>query len=356
MNRLVIAICLFLALGLTTLLVLSACGDDPPTSSGPPIDYSFYYCEVESTPKLCTLYPATGHVDSVTIPWVARHGISVSADGRRLYLATAHTIVVVDAETLSMITELPYQSDDWVGVSPDDRLLAIAYGGLHVLSTDDYSVVFQDTIPVLHCEFSSDSRTLYCARKGTDSVYQVDLTDPAYPVTLTSTGYGWVHFVIPTPDESKLLLYKNVGSGTFAFEVYEKALDSIIFRDLFRPGYGTLAMTPDGRYAFYTSPGSILMGAYPLLGFKVFDIRANAIDTVIEDPDFFGNREYPYWLAPPTTLAVTPDSRWLGSVGGGAARFVAYSYDILKKKPVTRLVPPGGALPFYSNISAQKVR
>jgi hypothetical protein len=299
-------------------------------------------------------------LDTAPIPWSAEHGIAVSADGERLYLGGSSKIAVIERETRSLITELPYRSEDCVGISPDNRMVAVAAGGLHLLSTDDYHVMFEDTEPVLHCEFSSDSRTLYCARKGTDLVYQVDLTDPAYPVTLTSTGNGWVYFVIPTPDESKLLLYKNMGSGVFAFEVFEKASDSIIFRDIFTPGYGTLAMTPDGRYAFYTSPGSIFMESPPLLGFKVFDIRANAIDTVIEDPDFFreiSDDGQGFWMAPPALLAVSPDSRWLGIIGGvQTVYFAAYLYNIQNKGLFFRVVPGDGPISCFANTATQNAR
>jgi hypothetical protein len=327
-----------------------ACGGKKPTEPKPIKDYPIYFSELTGTHKLFTLYPATGQIDSVPMLWGAREGISVSADGQRLYLADRNEIRVIDSEDKSLVTTLPYQPDDWIGISPDNQYIAIANGGLHVLRAVDYQPVFEDTIPVIHCEFSSNSKTLYCACKGTDLVYTVDLADSTYPVTLKEGAGGLVRYVVPTVDEAKLLLYVSYGTWISGFEVYDVARDSIIFRDVLVPGYGHLAKTPDDKYAFYTSPGRTATDPPPSLAFKVFDIQANAVDTTVEEPAFFSDST---WYAPPNLLAVTADSRRLAIIGGQMALSAVYLYDIKQRRLVLRKTPTPVSYPIYGNIASQ---
>jgi hypothetical protein len=326
-----------------------ACDDDGPTQPKPATDYPFYFLDPEGTPQLFKLYPIAQRIDSAVIPFNAREGITVSADGRRLYLADRNQISVINAEDYSLITQLPYQPDDPVGVSPDNQLIAIANGGLHLLRSQDYSPVFGDTVPVIHCEFSADSKTLYCAQKGTQNVYRVDLSSQPYQVSSIRVTDGLVYYVIPTADESKLLLYNQFGTFQFAFQVYNLIEDSIVFTYFMSPGYGQIAVTPDDKYAFFTSPGRSGTDppGPPILG--VFDIQANTIDTVIEDLSFFSDST---WAAWPNKLAVTPEDRFLGILGGSLGLRVIYLYDIKKRSLVFREAW-GGSNHVFNNISAQ---
>jgi len=338
------------AIGLS--LFLDGCECDKPVEPKPLTDYPVYFCDPEGTPELFVYHPLTQQVDSIEIPWRPREGITVSADGKRLYLAQRACLVVVDTDSLNLIAELPYRPDDPVGVSPDNQLVAMANNGLHILNAEDHSVVFQDTTPVIHCVFSADSKTLYCAGKGSNFVYKVDLSDATYPVSRKEFGDGMITYIVPSPDECKWFLYWSLGTWTSAFEVYDVLNDSIIFREGLTPGYGQIAISPDGKYAFYTNPGRSATDPPAPPAFTVFDIESNAIDTVVSDIDFFSDST---WVAHPNWLAVTPDSRWLAILGGSLALRVLYLYDIQKGQLVHR-EDWGGSGHVFSNVSVQNAK
>ncbi len=319
------------------LLVITGLGfcflacDKKPTEPVPVTDYPVYINDVNRS-KIFTYYPNSHKLDSVELPWRATEGITVSADSKRLYLASRNKITVIDSKSFDLILELPYSPDDWVGVSPDNKLAAVTNGGLHLLSTSDYSVVFQDTIPVIHSEFSSDSKTLYCARKGTNSVYKVDLADSTYPVTLNDAAGGLIYYVIPSIDETKLFFYVYYGMWTYGFEVYDVQLDSIIFRDVLVPGAGQIAITPDGRYAIYSNAGISATDPPPPGTFTIFDIQANEIHTQVSIIDYV---QPPCYFCSPLSIAVTPDGRWLVALGGTQlAQFILYQYNLQNEKLV----------------------
>jgi hypothetical protein len=249
----VVALCSLVWLG------WSGCDKRPTRPEPPPRDYPVYIGDLAG-PRLFTYYPRTRRVDSATIPWEANWGITASADGGRLYLATDSNVVVIDPDTRAVLTELPYQRSRSVVVSPDNHLVAITGNDLFVLRTSDYSVLFSDTDMTEYGHFSSDSRTFYCAAGWSTStpgfVYKVDIANGQFPVERLPIADGGVVHVVPSLDETKLFLYLNIpGLWHWAFEVYDVAADSIIFRDILIPGGGEIAMTHDGRYVFYTNPG-----------------------------------------------------------------------------------------------------
>ena len=314
-------------------LCLTGCEDKGTNSPKPePVkDYPVYIGDINRS-TLFTYYPVSRRMDTAMLPASAQRGITLSADGKRLYLAARTYVSVVDVATNTVITTLPYSSGDWVSVSPDNRLLAVPSSGLHLLDAATYEVVFEDTIPVLHCEFSRDSKRLYCAEGGTDRVYEVDLTDSAFTVTSTDVGNGTVYYVVPTPDEAKLLLYRRLGTWVYSFEVYDVAQDSIIFSEAFAPGGGRVAVTPDGKYGIYTYPGVTGTDPPPPGTFTVFDIATNEIHakvSIFDYVDSFGA------AVPPIHPAFTPDGRWLVLSGGSQMLQQAlFLYDLQDEKLV----------------------
>ena len=118
---------------------------------------------------------------------------------------------------------------------------------------------------------------------------------------------------------------------------------------LISPGAGQMVMSPDGRLAFYTSPGTSDL-VPPFRGFKVFDVEANQISRTIVDPVIFGGD-----AAAPKYLAVSPDSHWLGIVGSTPLIPMSlFVYDIRKDELVKRIVPAGPQPPFFTNITVRK--
>ncbi|MEW5796381.1 MAG: hypothetical protein AB1772_08455 [Candidatus Zixiibacteriota bacterium] len=304
-----------------------------PTKPEQPKEYPVYVGDLAG-PRLFTYYPSTRRVDSATIPWEANWGITASADGKCLYLATDSNVVVIDPSTRSVLAELPYQRSRSVVVSPDNQLVAITGNDLFILSTVDYSVLFSDTDMTEYGRFSSDSKTFYCAAGWSTStrgfVYKVDLAHGQFPVARLPMADGGVVHVVPSLDEANLFLYLDLSPlWTWAFEVYNVATDSIIFRDIMVPGAGEIAMTSGGKYVFYTNPG-VHSGEPPPPGtFTVFDVAKNQIHNTVSAYDYVP----PTWCGcPPYTMAVTPDDRWLVLLGGGGlGQFVVYLYDIRKE-------------------------
>ena len=320
-------------LGLGGLVWLwTACCEDKPTEPKPAKDYPVYIGDLAG-PRLFTYYPGTRRVDSVAIPWEANRGITASADGKRLYLATDSNVVVIDPETRAVITELPYPRSWSVVVSPDNRLVAITGNDLFVLRTSDYSVLFSDTDMTEHGRFSSDSKTFYCAagwNYTSGFLYKVDFCGDHFPVERRRISPGGLIHIVPSIDETKLFLYVTYHTWTYGFEVYDVAADSIIFRDILVPGAGEIAMTSDGKYVFYTNPGVSATDPPPPGTFTVFDVERSEIKDTVSVYDYAPPTAC---LCAPFTMAVTPDDRWLVLLGGaGLAQFTLYLYDLRKEE------------------------
>jgi DNA-binding beta-propeller fold protein YncE len=338
-------------------IIISAC-DDKPTKPVPLVDYPVYFSNPELTPKLFIYHPVTRQVDSTIIPWRAREGVTVSADGKRLYLGQRTSVVVVDTDSLSLIAELPYEPDRPVAVSPDNKYIAITGDDLYILRTTDYSMVFSDTDVTQNGYFSYDSKSFYCAAGWSPGnlahVYKVDLSDSLFPVTRRLFADGGVTYIVPSIDESKWFLYLHFATFGSVFEVYDVLRDSIIFRETLVPGYGRIAITPDGKYVFYTNAcrdGATILPSE--LAFTIFDVEANRVERVVADDDFFSGNT---WFAPPYDLAVTPDGRWLAMMGGCSIGLgVLYLYDIPKGQLVHR-EDFGGNRFVFTNVSAQNAR
>lgn len=343
-----------LAVALLSLLCVASSCDNDPTGPGITKEAPFYYMDIaKQPPRLYTLNPPSGRIDSTDVAWMAREGITVSATGDRLYLADRNQITVIDTDSLQLLATLTYEPDNPVSVSPDGSLIAISsITGLTVLRTEDYGVEFTDTVAVGNCEFSADSRSLYCGCAKTEGVYHVDLADSVRAGECLNVGEGATQIVFATPDQSKLLLYKILGTSLWSFEVYDILADSIVFRDVISPGAGRMVLSPDGKMAFYTSPGTGDV-VTALMGFKVFDVENNRLARTLVDPDYFSDTGY---SAPPKFLSVSPDSRWLGVIGSTRIPLAAFVYDIAEDKMVERKGPVPPMLPFLTNISAQKRR
>lgn len=348
---------LFVAIVSCFLLGLSC---DKSVEPVEPTDYPFYISATNPN-QIFTFHPQTKKLDSIPVAWNA--AITVSADGKLLYVALGTSVLVVDADSFSEIQELFYSHIGPVIVSPDNQYLALTGLELHILRTSDFSLAFRDTTQLIYSRgsFSSDSKNFYCASTvSQDSnyvVFKTDLSDSLIPVTRKGFLDGSVVEVIPSVDETKWFLYLRVGLWTSAFEVYDLIQDSIIFRDILVPGVGSMATTPNGKYVFYTSPGRSATDPPPDYSFKIFDVATNKISAVISDTNFFCiSTTYGMECVAPKLLAVSPDSRWLGILGGASFMLpVFYLYDVHGGELVYRQA----AMPLdhrFKNISVQRIK
>ncbi|HWR82690.1 MAG TPA: hypothetical protein VN285_05255 [Candidatus Deferrimicrobium sp.] len=322
------------------ILWLTTCDDDGPTKPVPVKDYPVYFsAPLASPPILFAFHPVAQRIDSAGIPWKPLFGVTVSADGKRLYIPQPTSVVVVDTDSLALIAELPYRPKWPVAVSPDNNLVAITGDDLYILRTSDYSLVYSDTDITENGHFSANSKAFYCAAcwspECAGMAYRLDMSDTPFVASRQAFSDGGVVHVIPSSDEAKWFLYlTSLVSWGSVFEVYDVKADSIIFQDLLYPGFGDMVLAPNEQHVFYTNPGNGLMipGG---IGFEltVFDVVANEIDTVIADTAFFSDSN---WVAPPNLLAVTPDSRWLTILGGSLGLYVLYLFDIPNQRLVFR--------------------
>jgi hypothetical protein len=349
----------FMSCPLVFSLLVVSCHDKGVEPNGVPIDYRVYFSsETTGSPKLFAFHTTTLAIDSTSIPFGSLGGVTVSANGDRLYINDGIKVHVLDASTLEVITELPYPSLSPVAVSPDDRLVAITGNDLTIFRTSDYSVVFSDTDITRQGMFSSDSRVFFCPA-GESSlaprvVYSVDLAHRPYRVNHKAFSDGSVAEVVPSHDNAKWFMYLRIGTLVSAFEVYDVRADSVIFRTALRPGSGRLVLTPDNRYVFYTNPGGGLIGPPPPSGFSVYDVRANTAREIIDTSFFDGvYGDSVAWWSPPTYLAVTPDGRWLVMMSGMMTAQAVYLWDISAERPVYRWM--GYTRQFY-NLSVRLTR
>ena len=114
--------------------------------------------------------------------------------------------------------------------------------------------------------------------------------------------------VFPTPDESKLILYAR-----YHFMVHDIAGDSLLYHYAFGPGAGYLAITPNGRYAFFTNPSTPIEEQGATYD-TVFDIEANNVVGNMETDQFLDTLVRLYFGVGP--MVVTPDNRWLVAHNG----------------------------------------
>lgn len=321
---------LFMAGTLVLLLIavlLLGCGDDDnPTgpSDGELKDYVFYFTgydgnDAGSEPTYYRYYSAQQKVDTVgSLGDRFGYGLrAVSADGERLYFSHEGSIHVVDSSTFETITVLGYSGD--VVVSPDNQLIAVIGYDIWILSVPDYSVVFHDTADARTrgSAFSTNSQRFYCG-SGTSgpSVYVVDLEAEEPQLEESPLPYPELQLqkIIPSVDETKWFLYRRIRHDVFAFEAYDVGMDSLVFSLVFGPGYGDMAMTPDGRYVFFTSPGELNSDIPGNPSIYVFDAAANALAQGIPPVNVFF----------PGQLAISPDGSRLVAAAAhsnGSGRF-----------------------------------
>ena len=227
--------------------------DDNPTKPKPPSgpkDYPVYfYNEWDSI--LFAFHPTTRELDSLVIDFPDHdRGVTVSADGRLLYFSQDEAVSVVTTDSLHLVEELPYGGP--AAISPDDGLLAIMGQDFYILRTTDWSVVFSDTARLHYGVFSSDSRIFYVGRVDDGEFFNcitwlrpLDLN----PLLGCYAVPGIPLKILPMSHDSRLLAYL-----LHRFVVYDTLLDSILFEADIWPGQGSLAMTPDGQFAFFSNP------------------------------------------------------------------------------------------------------
>ncbi len=281
------------------------CSSDPPNKPVVEQEHPFYF--VSDDNAYYRFHPLSEQVDTVTLPYKVMQNITVSADGKRLYIPNSNSTVVVSKDSFQFITELPYPTRGGVAVSPDGKLVAIQGTDLKILSTSDYSVVYSDTVGASKGIFSANSKSFYGLGGGV--VFRLD------PYTgVKSFKESFAPYVIwtavPSNDESKLMLSENAFICTGHFLVYDVVKDSMIFDYPVSPGPNRIVVAPDGRYAFVTIPAQMQQDCYPPPSlFLMYDIGNNVIHKEVSIEGLFGDSVCRYCIV--DAMAISPDSKTL---------------------------------------------
>ena len=308
----------------TTVGLVSAVGvfvincDDKPTRPKPPEEpkeYSFYFLDAFSAQ--CFEYsPTAGIVDSFLTPFTGSYEIqyaTLSADGVTMYVTTQSALYSLDVSTLD--TARIFDTDRRVIASPDGRYLILLEYPLQVLSTQDYSLVFTDTLGVFDGTFSADGQTFYgCGHSGSGFVYELSMGGSFV------TSASWLTYRVPTtlgvsPDGAKWYLYSidTQHQCTYSFDVYDTLADSIIFSVPVVPGLGSLAVSPEGRFVYFTNPGYGMMPnpdcPEPPNEITVFDASKNQLYLKISTAATYGDLGFQYLNI--GSLESTPDGKWI---------------------------------------------
>ena len=290
-----------------------------PSNPSPKVsgEYVVYFCNTTGNRMLYSYNPYSQVMDSVALNYQLTgyeyfRGVTVSPDGSLLYMPiqSRSLVVVFDIGSLNVVTELPYKTGSPVAISPDGSRMAIFGKDLWILDTDDYSVVFHDTADIYKGVFSANSQRLYAVALGfmppeAQMLYVLDMSGAEASAETRILSAGPLHSVVPTQDESKLLLYAYFGR----FVIYDPARDSILFEHFMLGGPGQIVLDADERSAFYGSPGTVLPPDPGSSAFAVIDVTANGLDEVI-DTRFVIDAQTPEWFEV-GSMVVTPDGRYL---------------------------------------------
>ena len=294
-----------------------------PLEPRPVKDYPVYFIDfIHNDGNWYFAYhPTTNQLDSFWLPYASAPVIS--ADGKKMYVSDRdHTMIaVVDLDSHVVIEQLPYKTA--IAVSPDNQLIAVQEEGIHILKTSDYSEVFRDT-SLGGGVFSSNSQRFYGLPMD-GGILRIDLSDSLFSATRFQLPFGAIRDIEPSKDETKLFLYLHRYGFNHYFAVYDIASDSLIFTEYLWPGFGELEVTPDGRYVFYTNPGTMQGPTPGPPWITVYDVWQNQAFKQISTA---GILDEPYQYGMPLgEICITPDGRWLVALPAKSFPFV-FTVDI----------------------------
>lgn len=328
---------LLFMIGLVYLMVLLGCNEAPfePKDDEPVVkDYKVWYWNAGNRYALYNYNTISGTIDSVVIPWQVSGDITVSHDGRLVYVPSGSLIGVFGTDSLQPVLELPYSAGHGVIVSPKGNYIAIPGDSSVILRTSDYEVVFSVPFRLGFGKFTGSGAAVWATDYGGTfgDICSIVKGDTGWSVQFYRfEGIGRPYEVIPTPDESRLLLCGNKRRGLSYFAVYDVALDSVIFSDHFSPGLARLVMSPDGRKAYYGNPGAQvgISPDPPTSEITEFDIEANQITRRI-DTRHFVDSITPDFM-PIGSVIISPDSRWLVALKGPSGTSLI-KYDLVEDR------------------------
>ncbi len=312
--RILSAVCALLCVGGS--LLLTRCADkstDPPPDS--PKDYVVYGYNFHSTKNLVGYHVQSGVLDTLPLSIRAK-GMKVSPDGQRLYVARDDRVSVVDVASRGVILDLPYPSVEFILFSPDGRTVALFPGGLTILRTSDYGVLYRHTAGTNAGAFSNDSKLFYC---GYGYSAEPPFRGNLACIEIDSSAILWQRSVRFELGTSMLVSRDNHFLASYWegwLRIYDMSGDSLLFDH--RLGYsdGDMIASLDGTRLYLTAAGNIDIAPAPFT-FAVYDIPGNRMLDSVRVP-YPGNGWCPasdYIAA--GYVAITPDGFVIGERARG---------------------------------------
>jgi hypothetical protein len=205
-----------------------------------------------------------------------------------MYLHPDDGIVEVSLDSFEVVAEHPIVlpkgfvtgPGHQIVISPNGRYLATLNQYLNIVDLANFSVVYSDTGTIsVNGWFTDDSKTFFCSNRSVErfEVLEIVLND-SLEVRRHFFEAGSVSQIIASPDNRLWFLMIYAGYGISVFQVYDAEKDSVIFRDVRCPGFGHMAITPDGRYVTYSRPGNMQGWCTPYPYIIIFDVMGNKID------------------------------------------------------------------------------
>ena len=304
--------------------------DDEPTGPRPPEgpkDYVLYWNRTGYDSAFFSYHTLSERLDTFYLPGSQIYDMNVSADGSRLYISYSDKTRVISTLNHKVLADLPYSGWYGVSISPDNRYFAVHSGNLRILSTADYSVVFQDTLAFRTTAFSADGHRLYAPGPWSPcrSVYRLDLRHGFQSDFICIPDDISISKVIPSRDEKLLFMFRSSGSCYWLFDVFDVEGDSLVFRDVVAPGCGDMVVTPDNESVFFTGPGDA--HGWPPVVYSVarYGIRNQTVDSLV----FWSicGVDYPTG-AIGSDLVITPDGRLLAVVDLNPSRLTLFDCQL----------------------------
>lgn len=270
-------------------IYLAGCCNEKITNPTEPKEYYAYFADRQTPNTYYRYNTATLVLDTFYLPYDSYNdGFCISPDGKTMYLHPDDGIVEVSLDSFVVVAEHPIVlpkglvtgPGHQLVVSPDNRYLAVLMGNLHILDLSDFSIIYSDFSTLFQRGwFTDDSKIFICSMMGQKGgeVFEIRLNDSLEVKRPLSNG-GSVSQIITSPDNSLWFLMLYVGYGFSIFQVYDVEKDSIVFSDIKCPGFGHMAITPDGRHVAYTRPSNLQQWCPPYMYIIIFDVLANRIE------------------------------------------------------------------------------
>lgn len=332
------------------LISLFGCSDNPTISNSVEEEYSVYFYDQSGSQLIYRYNPESQKVDSIDIaPYDPMFGVEVLADGKQLLLLDDNSITILETDSFTFVTELPYSYSGHVSISSNNDLIAIYTDSLLILNRNDFSVVRSYQIAGSGGKFSTDSKFLYLRTSSNDAnpnkLIRLNLENASELYDeIDLDNYSVLNFRL-SPVSDDIYMMMNINP---LLQFYSIGLDSITYSLDLRGSFGNLEITSDGSKLFYSTAGNPFFWETPSMSFGVMDLvnkqvmREFPYDMFVDSNNILGFLGY--------YMAVTPDDKYL-VLSDKEYAFQLMTYDIEKDSIIDYKTFPNA---YISYLSVQK--